>query len=156
MTPGSTLLHTPDMAQRQQRPKKHDRVGPRRSRSPFATYMMLEAPGWVLAGVVLGFFVQTEDLTLRVAVLLFALWVIKDFVLYPILRVAYVESSPDGTEGLVGALGTARERLDPEGYVRVGSELWRAVLTRDAAPVEAGASVRVLAVRNLTLQVEPA
>lgn len=156
MTPGSTLLHTPDMAQRQQRPKKHDRVGPRRSRSPFATYMMLEAPGWVLAGVVLGFFVQTEDLTLRVAVLLFALWVIKDFVLYPILRVAYVESSPGGTEGLVGALGTARERLDPEGYVRVGSELWRAVLTRDAAPVEAGASVRVLAVRNLTLQVEPA
>lgn len=128
----------------------------RGSRSPFVTYLMLEAPGWALAAVLLGFFVYREDLTPRVAGLLFSLWVVKDFVLYPALRIAYEEGSPGGTDGLVGALGTARERLDPEGYVRVGSELWRAVLAREAAPVEAGASVRVLAVRDLTLHVEAA
>jgi len=125
-------------------------------RSPFRTYLMLETPGWVLAGAVLGFFVWREDLTPWVAGLLFALWVLKDFVLYPALRIAYEEGSPNGADGLVGELGTARERLDPEGYVRVGSELWRAVLARGAEPVEAGDSVRVLQVRDLTLHVEAA
>ncbi len=56
---------------------------------------------------------------------------------------------------MVGALGTARERLDPAGYVRVGAELWRAEVSREHAPVESGAVVRVRAVRNLTLYVEP-
>ncbi len=36
------------------------------------------------------------------------------------------------------------------------AELWRAVVPRDAAPVEAGAAVRVLEVRELTLHVEAA
>ncbi len=125
-------------------------------RGPFAKYLMLEAPGWVLAAGILGFFWRTEDLSLRVAALLFALWVGKDFALYPALRVAYEDSNPGGTESLIGALGTARERLDPEGYVRVGSELWRAVVSRDVAPLEEGAAVRVLEVRDLTLRVEPA
>jgi membrane-bound ClpP family serine protease len=118
--------------------------------------VLLEAPGWALAGVILGFFVWRGDLSRHLASLLLALWVGKDFLLYPMLRIAYEEGNPSGTDGLVGALGTARERLDPEGYVRVGSELWRAVVPRDRAPVEAGSPVRVLEVRDLTLHVEPA
>ncbi len=125
-------------------------------RSPFKKYLLLEAPGWALAAVILGFFFWNGDLSLRTAAMLFALWVGKDFALYPMLRIAYEDSSPGGTESLIGALGTARERLDPEGYVRVGSELWRAVVARDVAPVEEGAAVRVLEVRDLTLRVEPA
>ena len=125
-------------------------------RSPFGRYLLLEAPGWVLAAVVLGVFVWMQELSLRTAGFFFALWVAKDFALYPLVRRAYEEGNPSGTDGLVGALGTAKERLDPEGYVRVGSELWRAVVERDAGPVEAGAAVRVLEVRELTLHVEPA
>ena len=124
--------------------------------SPFKRYVLLEAPGWALAGTILGFFVWSGDLSRHLAGLLLALWVGKDFLLYPMLRAAYEEGNPSGTDGLVGALGTARERLDPEGYVRVGAELWRAVVPRDRAPVEAGAAVRVLEVRELTLHVEPA
>jgi len=125
-------------------------------RSPFLKYVLLETPGWALAACVLAFFVWRGDLTLPVAGLLFALWVGKDFVLYPLLRVAYEDGRSDGAGELVGALGTARERLDPEGYVRVGSELWRAVVAREQAPVEAGSAVRVLEVRDLTLRVERA
>lgn len=125
-------------------------------RSSFRKYVLLEAPGWALAAAILGLFVYQGNLSLALAGLLLGLWVGKDFVLYPVLRVAYEDGNPGGTDGLVGALGTARERLDPEGYVRVGSELWRAVVARDRAPVEAGAAVRVLEVRELTLRVEPA
>lgn len=131
-------------------------TSPHRRRSPFAKYMMLESPGWVLAAVVLGFFVWSGHLSLPVAALLLAIWIGKDFALWPILRVGYVDSHSGGTERLVGALGTVRERLDPEGYVRVGSELWRAVLPHGSAPLEAGAAVRVVEVRDLTLRVEPA
>jgi membrane protein implicated in regulation of membrane protease activity len=38
----------------------------------------------------------------------------------------------------------------------VGAELWRAVVARERAPVEEGATVRVVEVRELTLHVEPA
>jgi membrane protein implicated in regulation of membrane protease activity len=127
----------------------------RGSRSPFAKYLMLEAPGWVLAAAVLGFLAHRGDLAPTTAAVLLAIFVGKDFVFYPLVRVAYEAGNPSATAGLVGALGTAQKRLDPEGYVRVGAELWRAVVARDRAPVEAGAAVRVLAVRELTLHVEP-
>ena len=128
----------------------------RSGRSPFLKYLLLEIPGWVFASGVLGFFVWRGDLSVPLAALLFSLWVAKDFALYPVLRIAYEDGTPHGAGDLVGALGTARERLDPEGYVRVGSELWRAVLARGHDPVEAGAAVRVVEVRDLTLRVEPA
>jgi membrane protein implicated in regulation of membrane protease activity len=128
-----------------------------RSRAPatFAKYLMLEAPGWVLAAIALAFFTRRGDLAPTTAAVLLAIFVIKDFVFYPLLKSAYEKGDPTGAGSLVGALGTAQKRLDPEGYVRVGAELWRAVVARDRAPVEVGTAVRVLAVRELTLHVEP-
>ena len=123
---------------------------------PFAKYLLLELPGWAIGSVVLALLAKTDSLSWRIAGLLLALWVAKDFALYPVLRIAYEHGTPDGTGSLIGALGVAREPLDPEGYVAVGSELWRARVTADAAPVETGAKVRVLEVRNLLLLVEQA
>jgi len=117
---------------------------------------MFEIPGWVVAAAVLALLVHEEQLPARTAWILLAVFVAKDFALYPVLRVGYQPSAPDGTASLVGALGTARERLDPEGWVRVGAELWRAELAHGQAPLEAGAAVRVVAVDALTLQVERA
>jgi len=59
-----------------------------------------------------------------------------------------------GKEGLVGVRGEARDPLTPEtiGYVLVRGELWRA---RSRSPVSPGASIRVLQVNGLTLDVEP-
>jgi membrane-bound serine protease (ClpP class) len=57
-----------------------------------------------------------------------------------------------GAETLVGEEGIALAPLEPEGQVRVGGEIWRA---RSSAPVAAGARVRVAAVEQLTLVVEP-
>ena len=58
-----------------------------------------------------------------------------------------------GVENLVGAVGTTVEPLDPEGHIRVQGELWQA---RASEEVPAGTKVRVVAVDELTLEVETA
>ncbi|MDH3520908.1 MAG: NfeD family protein [Myxococcales bacterium] len=131
------------------------RTRPRNTTPVLAKYLLLEFPGWLLAAGVLGVLVRVWDLSVRTAVLVFALWVIKDLVLFPWLRTAYTDGSPDATEALVGATATVRETLDPTGYVRLGAELWRAEVAREHAPLAAGSRVRVRAVRGLTLHVEP-
>ncbi len=56
-----------------------------------------------------------------------------------------------GPQGMIGELGTARTALEPEGQVEVRGEYWDAVA---AAPVPAGAEVRVSGVAGLRLKVE--
>jgi membrane-bound serine protease (ClpP class) len=55
-----------------------------------------------------------------------------------------------GSAGLLGAPGSAETALEPEGWVRVRGELWKA---RAAAPVVAGEAVVVTGLRGLELQV---
>ena len=93
-------------------------------------------PDWAAAGII-------------------ALWVIKDAVLFPFVRIAYQSGSPGGATSLLGARGTAQDALLPSGYVRISAELWRAELPPGSPPVEPGDRVRVLRVHGLTLVVEP-
>ena len=58
-----------------------------------------------------------------------------------------------GAENLVGAVGKSVEPLDPEGHIRVQGELWQA---RASEAVPAGTNVRVVAIDDLTLEVETA
>jgi membrane-bound serine protease (ClpP class) len=58
-----------------------------------------------------------------------------------------------GSEALVGTLGEARDRLDPEGSVFVAGALWRGVAAD--GPIPAGATVRVVGRHGLELSVEP-
>lgn len=58
-----------------------------------------------------------------------------------------------GAEGLIGEEGETLARLAPTGMVRVHGEIWNANAT--GGPIEQGQKVRVTAVRNLTLYVEP-
>jgi membrane protein implicated in regulation of membrane protease activity len=126
---------------------------PRRGR-PFARYLALQVPGWVLAAGALWAVVRLWALPVAVAYGLWALWIAKDLALYPAVRVAYEDTSPHPTDRLLGAVGRARGRLDPTGWVAVGSELWRAELAPGSPPVEPGARVRVVEVRGFTLRVE--
>ncbi|MHB1132252.1 MAG: NfeD family protein [Chloroflexota bacterium] len=58
-----------------------------------------------------------------------------------------------GKEGLIGALGTARNDLQPTGLVFVEGELWEA--TAAGGSVAAGEQVRVIKVTGLRLLVAP-
>lgn len=122
----------------------------------FARYMTFQVPGMFVAALVLVGLVQWEYVTVAVALALFGFWVLKDLAMFPFLRVGYEKGGgPHGASALVGAAGTAQQELrdDEVGWVRVGPELWRARLEAGATPVAQGEKVRVVEVRDLTLQV---
>ncbi|MDR7545319.1 MAG: nodulation protein NfeD [Armatimonadota bacterium] len=58
-----------------------------------------------------------------------------------------------GGERLVGAVGVARSRLDPEGMVYVQGEMWSAIA--DEGPIADGQPVRVIALEGLRVRVRP-
>ena len=133
-------------------------VAPQRasSRRVFARYLAAEVPSWLVLGVVLAVLVRTWDLGWPVAALVLGLWVLKDLALFPVLRIAYEPGGGSGgAENLVGALASVSVALDPEGWVQIGVERWRARVSGRHAPVPVGATVRVLAVEGLLLRVEP-
>ncbi len=118
-------------------------------------YALLQVPGAIVVGALLGAGVRWWDLDPRVAGGLFALWLLKDALLFPVLRIAYETDGVRGGPGdLIGARGTAIQVLAPEGYVRVGAERWRARVLPGSESVPVGAAVRVQAVEGLTLVVE--
>ena len=149
-----------------QRPRRSQRGGPtgakggsvkpalRDGNATLLRYWLFQLPGALAVLGLLVLLVRWWGLSPRLAAALLAIWVLKDLALYPFVRRAYAPRSGGGADALVGAVATARDRLDPEGYVRVGHELWRARVRGGA--VEQGGSVRVLEVRGLTLVVEPA
>ena len=56
-----------------------------------------------------------------------------------------------GREGLLGAIGIVKSRIDPTGTVFVQGTLWSA---RSTVPIEAGETVRVVGIDGLKLTVE--
>jgi membrane-bound serine protease (ClpP class) len=61
-----------------------------------------------------------------------------------------------GVERILGAEGVVIETLEPGGQVRVQAEVWTATLATEGTQlVPVGATVRVLAIRGLSLVVEP-
>jgi membrane-bound serine protease (ClpP class) len=59
-----------------------------------------------------------------------------------------------GVEGIVGELGETLARLEPLGMVRVHGELWKAESV--SGDIDKGQKIKVTAIKNLTLFVEPA
>ena len=114
-------------------------------------YVVYQLPGLGLLAILLVAATYWFSLPIWASALAGLLWIGKDAVLYPLLRRAYEDSQSTGTESLVGCLGTAQEDLSPQGLVRIGPELWRAV---SVAPVAAGQQVRVTGSNGMTLRVE--
>jgi membrane-bound serine protease (ClpP class) len=57
-----------------------------------------------------------------------------------------------GAQGLLGAIGTARTALSPDGKVFIHGELWDAVASGN---IDAGQTVVVKRIDGLRLEVEP-
>jgi len=119
----------------------------------FTRYVLFQVPGWLLGAIVLLAIQHWLNLSQWATCTLLILWVVKDFVIYPFVRTAYESTVSTGAEQLVGATGTVEVELKPQGYVRVGGELWRAHGERGAQPIPKGQQIRVLAAQGLTLTV---
>ena len=120
--------------------------------TPCQRYIVIQIPGWVLAAVIVWGLHHWTGLPRWWAVVLFLAYVAKDFLLYPLLRSAYEEDGRAGAEPLIGRKAIVVETLNPEGYVRVRGELWRAEAAGGTVP--AGANVRIVSAHGMTLAVE--
>jgi membrane protein implicated in regulation of membrane protease activity len=119
-------------------------------------YTLFQIPDLILLSLGLAAAVRWWGLPVLVAYALVALWIVKDIVMYPIVRVAYEAGGSSGVDGIQGALGVVTQPLTPAGYVKLGSELWKAELVCGSATASVGSAIRVVEVRGLTLIVEPA
>jgi len=119
----------------------------------FRRYLMFHLPEWMLLFlVVLGLDLWTEIprwwLGLGVGAL-----VLKDLALFPYVKSSYELSPHDPARGLVGERCRVTVALDPEGWVELGHERWRARLEGNGAAAAAGSTVTVRALRGQVLVV---
>jgi membrane protein implicated in regulation of membrane protease activity len=117
----------------------------------FMKYTLFQIPGWILMALLLSGLLNWIALPQWAAGVLFVVWVVKDFFLYPFVRTAYESNVKTGSEQLIGARGIAHERLAPHGYIQVHGELWQATAEPKDKPIASGTSVCVRAAQGLTL-----
>ena len=123
-------------------------------RRVLARYTLFQIPDLILMGLGLAAAVHWWKLPVVAAYALFGLWIVKDIVMFPILRAAYQTDGRSAADRLDGAHGVVTQVLNPTGYVTVASELWRAEVSIDRATVAIGSTVRIVGIRGLTLLVE--
>ncbi len=118
-------------------------------------YALFQLPEIGMVVAILFLIREWSDLSDRLFALILFLWVLKDVALFPFLWRAYDPKVLSPFHSLVGRTAVARDRLDPEGYVWMGAELWRARVETGYKAVEIGGRVVVMGVIGLTLQVRP-
>jgi membrane protein implicated in regulation of membrane protease activity len=119
-----------------------------------ARYTLFQIPDLILLGLGLAAAVRWWQLPVVSAYVLLGLWIVKDIVLFPLLRVAYQTDGSSVADRLDGALGVVTQSLDPTGYVTVGSESWSAEVPTEGDTIAVGSTVRIVGIRGLTLLVE--
>ena len=124
-----------------------------RSRKTLQKYLVLQIPGAILVGILLVFLYYVELLSLRLSVLFFIGWCIKDALMYRFVRSAYEPGPPHGTAALVGQRGIVVQDLAPTGSVRVSAEHWSARAAKKDTTLTQGTSVRIVSVDGYVVTV---
>ncbi len=122
--------------------------------STLTRYLMFQLPAWTIAiGIALALDAWTS-LSRPWIGLALAAYVAKDFALFPFVRRAYeVEEHEPGRE-LVGAHGRVVVRIDPEGWVEIRHERWRARVEQTSSAIAVGTQVRVRELQGQVVLVE--
>jgi membrane-bound ClpP family serine protease len=118
-------------------------------------YSLLQLPALALVVIVLVFIQRWVPIPAWLFWGIIVVWIAKDAVLFPFVWRAYEASPSPVAPGLIGAVGVARERLAPRGYIRVSGSMWRAEVAGGGPPIESGQTVRVEDRHGLTLLVVP-
>ncbi len=96
------------------------------------------------------------DLPIWAGVVVVALLVLKDAILYPFLKLGYERDVKTGIERLFGGRGVVKQTLEPEGFVHVAGELWKARCGQGGRPIPAGTRILIEASDGMTLIVSEA
>ena len=90
-------------------------------------YSLFQIPGALICLLLLLLAVlEMEWIQTSTAGGIFLLWLAKDALMYPFVRKSYEDRVKTGKERLIGQKGATLEELNPEGYIRVSGELWKA------------------------------
>ncbi len=117
-------------------------------------YILFQIPGLIIIVVLLIMSYHWAALPSWLMWILLGIWLVKDIFLYPYLWKVYDPDTPTENNSMVGLTGMAMERLDPEGYVEVRGEAWKAKTEGTSGIIEKGGKVKVLAEHGLTLVVK--
>ncbi|MBN2038813.1 MAG: NfeD family protein [Spirochaetes bacterium] len=90
-----------------------------------------------------------------IAYIIIFLWILKDIIIFPRVWQSYDSRKVNYKEYLIGVKGVAVDDLNPEGYVKIKGELWKAEIADSEAHVKKGEEIRVLKVENMKLFVSP-
>jgi membrane-bound serine protease (ClpP class) len=116
-------------------------------------YVLLELGELLGLIILIVVLVQFIHLPLWLAVAVPAGKLLKFILVYPSVRRSAKQPVYTGLESLIGARGSVVDPLDPEGYVKIRGELWRA--RSDGPPIPAGAEIEVWATDGIRLLVRP-
>ena len=123
--------------------------------STWKRYVLFQVPGWIIAAVVVTGLWHWGLFPAWLSLFCFSGWVLKDFILFPLVRKAYETAVKTGSDALVGARGIAEGNLAPEGYVRIRGELWRAVNNSGDQIISSGTEVEILSAEGMKVFVRP-
>lgn len=116
-------------------------------------YIAFQVPSWLIVGLIAAALDTWSDLPRPLLIGACALYLVKDFFMYPWVRSAYEHSEHDPGSEMLAARGVVVVSLDPTGWVKMGTERWRAEAADAAVPLVPGTEVEVSQVRGYTLLV---
>jgi membrane-bound ClpP family serine protease len=109
----------------------------------------------VILAVILCWFLPRFgiNIPLWLLIVLMEVWAMYSYLTSKLAVKAINRPAVVGTEALVGIKGTTTTLLSPDGYVRVGAELWQAHSI--AGDIETGVEVVITGIHRLTILVKP-
>ncbi len=114
-------------------------------------YWLFQIPGLVITIALLFGLRQWVDFPIWAGVAVMALLVVKDAILYPFLKPGYERDVKTGIARLVGGRGIVKQTLEPEGFIQIAGELWKARAARGDRTIVAGSRVLIRAADGMTL-----
>mgnify|MGYP006291068065 CR=1 FL=1 len=117
-------------------------------------YILLQLPVIIILILVYQLSQQYETIPGKYILILLGIWIIKDIVLYPFVWRAYDARLLKAKHTMIGLKGVCIDRLDPEGYIRVRGERWRAQVRDDLSTIKKGERVYIYGNDGLTLLVK--
>ena len=93
-------------------------------------------------------------LPLWLFLLIAAIWIVKDTILFFIVWPAYDWQSQKIKDPMSGKTGIVTVDLKPDGYVNIEGEIWHAELVESGGKAKAGDKIRVVYAQDLKLLVK--
>jgi membrane-bound ClpP family serine protease len=122
---------------------------PKYSKQVITKYILLQIPAIILLTIIILWLYFASVISFPTVLFILLLWIFKDIVLFFFVWKAYEVTS----DSPMAKTGIAIDDLNPDGYVEVGSELWRATADDKGTRIEKGDRIIIKSVKGLTLSV---